>query len=288
MERFANPRLIDVFGSDFTQDDVEFAIPRLKEDIPLYVDPFLLWNSHKAEYKALHERLLDFFQLLSYRVRTRDTNRAAQLLAGCEEQRAMGLGYASGTKRGSNLGPKLIGDIIRSHALVPQLNIGELRHIEELQLVIPGIAEDRISDTACSILKDYFIDFTATQARELDIPIRPFRLGNVYDSVRQVWVPALRAFLPFNPMDDSPILLVPLDLLRHLPWINYPDYYKTTYAPHVLLADTRRKQVAKATVLAYNARNYVEVEHYVDDKEKTGSLCHPDSLFKPLWSRALF
>jgi len=42
MATTANPRLIDVFGSAFTQDDVEFAIPRLQEDIPLYVDPFLL------------------------------------------------------------------------------------------------------------------------------------------------------------------------------------------------------------------------------------------------------
>src|SRR5688500_2477541 len=108
MEKFANPRLVDVFGSDFTQEDVEFAIPRLKEDIPLYVDPFLLWNSQKSEYRALHERLIGFFQVLTHRIKTGDVYGAAQLLAGCEEPQAMGLGYASGTKRGSNIGPKLI------------------------------------------------------------------------------------------------------------------------------------------------------------------------------------
>src|SRR6266436_2658960 len=101
MEKSANPRLIDVFGSNFTQDDVEFAIPKLQEDLPLYVDPFLLWNSSKDEYRVLHEQLLDFFRVLSLRVRKGDVSGAAQLLAGCEEPRAMGLGYASGTKRGS-------------------------------------------------------------------------------------------------------------------------------------------------------------------------------------------
>lgn len=159
---------------------------------------------------------------------------------------------------------------------------GEIRHLEELQLVVPGIAEDRISDTACSILKDYFIEFTETQAKKLGIPTRTFRLGHVYDESRRMWVPAQKAQLPFNLFDETPILLVPLDLLRHLPWINYPDYYRTTYAPHVLPADLRRKNVAKAAVLAYNARNYIEVERYVNDKERTGHRCHPDPLFKPL------
>ena len=87
-----NPRLIDVFGSDFTQDDVDFAIPRVREDIPLYVDPFLLWNSAKPEYQALHERIIKFFQLISYQVRAGEIRRAAELLAGCEEQRALGVG----------------------------------------------------------------------------------------------------------------------------------------------------------------------------------------------------
>lgn len=37
----ANPRLIDVFGADFSQDDVEVPIPRLREDIPSTSTPYL-------------------------------------------------------------------------------------------------------------------------------------------------------------------------------------------------------------------------------------------------------
>ena len=112
-ERFANPRLIDVFGSNFTQGDVEFAIPKLKEDIPLYVDPFLLWNSHKSDYKHLNKKLIEFLRYAIFLVDKGDLNQGVLLFSGCEEQRAMGLGYASGSKRGSNIGPKLIADILR-------------------------------------------------------------------------------------------------------------------------------------------------------------------------------
>ena len=152
-----NPRLIDVFGSSFTQDDVDFAIPRLDEDIPLYIDPFLLWVSEKPDYRDLHQRLIGFFHVVAEKVVDHDAKRAARLLAGCEEQPALGLGYASGSKRGSNIGPKLIAEILRVHRDVPQLRNGRMRHMEELQLVVPGMAEDRISDTAAAVLKDFFM-----------------------------------------------------------------------------------------------------------------------------------
>ena len=287
MKQIANPRLIDVFGPDFTQEDVDFAIPRIREDIPLYIDPFLLWNSVKPEYRVLHERLINFFQLVSSQVLAGDIGRAAELLAGCEEQRALGLGYAVGTRKGTGIGPKLISEIIRVHGDIPQLQFGRLRHIEELQLVVPGLAEDRISDTATSVIKDFFIDYTASQATELRMPTRPARLSSVYDADRQIWAPVAPADLPFNPSDGSPILFAPVDLLRHLPWINYGDYYQSSYAPKVAPANARHRRVAKAAVLAFNARNYVEVERYVDQKEKTPNDCKPDPLFKPLAAATL-
>ncbi len=280
--RIANPRLIDAFGANFTQDDVSFAIPRLREDIPLYVDPFLLWVSDDQNYRSLHDRLIGFFRLVSERVRDGDVGGAARLLAGCQEQPALGLGYASGSKRGTSVGPKLIAEILRVHRDVPQLAEGRIRHLEELQLVVPGFAEDRVSDTASAILKEFFISYTAEQAAKHGIPTRPVRLSDVYDSSRRLWVPAPEARLPFNPADSSPILLAPLDLLRRLPWINYPDYYRSGYEARVLASDRRRGRVAKEAVLEFNARNYVEVERYVDEKERTGKQCAPDPLFVPL------
>ena len=36
------PRLVDYYNVPITQEEVDFAIPFLDEDIPLYLDPFLL------------------------------------------------------------------------------------------------------------------------------------------------------------------------------------------------------------------------------------------------------
>ena len=252
-KQLANPRLIDVFGVDFRQEDVDFAIPRLHSDIPLYVDPFLLWISSNPTYRALHEQIIGFFRLVSECVRTDHPEAAVELLAGCEELRSMGLGYASGSRRGSNIGPKLIASIVRTHCAIPQLRDGRIRHIEELQLVVPNFAEDRLSDTATSILKPFFLEYTAQQCQRYKIPVRNTRFGSVYDSSRSLWIPMPELALPYNPVDDSPVLFVPLDMLRRLPWINYNDYYRSSFSPRVL-EPKRRQRVAKEAVLAFNAR----------------------------------
>jgi hypothetical protein len=281
-KQVANPRLIDVFGVDFSQDDVDFAIPRLHADIPLYVDPFLLWISAKPAYRELHDDIVSFFRVISDYVREGQVEPAAELLAGCREPLAMGLGYATNSRSGSNIGPTLIASILQSIDNIPQLRDGRMRHVEELQLVVPKFAEDRASDTASSVIKRFFIQYTADQAALHKIPVLKTRLGQVFDPSLRRWIPAPEVGLPYNPVDGSPILLVPLDMLRRLPWINYGDYYRSSFSARIADTNKRDKRVAKAAVLAFNSRNYVEVERYVSGREKLGGQCHPDPLFASL------
>jgi len=55
------PRLVDYYNVPVTQEAVDFAIPFLDEDIPLYLDPFLLWKSPSQQDNALHGILINSF-----------------------------------------------------------------------------------------------------------------------------------------------------------------------------------------------------------------------------------
>ena len=88
----------------------------------------------------------------------------------------------------------------------------------------------------------------------------------------------------YNPLDETPVLFAPTDLLRHLPWINYEDYYKSVYTRLILRRD-RRRRVPKEAVLAYNKRHYTDVEAYVEYKERDAGACEAAPLFRPLRSR---
>jgi len=56
------PRLSDVFGLIIRQDEVDFVAPHLREDMPLYLDPFLLWKSDYPQCRPLHADLLGFVE----------------------------------------------------------------------------------------------------------------------------------------------------------------------------------------------------------------------------------
>ncbi len=60
------PRLNDYHNLPFRQEEVDFAIPFLDEDIPLYVDPFLLWKIASQQDNSLHTSLVNSFNQLGH------------------------------------------------------------------------------------------------------------------------------------------------------------------------------------------------------------------------------
>jgi hypothetical protein len=274
-----NPRLSDVFGLVIRQDEVDFVVPHLREDLPLYLDPFLLWKSDDAEYRRLHADLLGFVEEVRKQVVDGRVIRAGMLLSEVSEPVELGLGYAAGTKRGSALGSGTIDGIVRTFQQVPQLQAAGLDHLEVLSLLVPGIAEDRISDLTASVLKRWLSEFTERRCDDWDIPTTRHRLLG-WDAAALEWR-SFDARLPHNPADGAPILLAPLNLLRRLPWINYGDYYRTAYAPFVL-PPGRAGRVAKQNVLAYNRAHFDTIRSYVTEREAAADLCAPDPLFTPL------
>jgi len=275
-----NPRLSDVFGLVIKQDEVDFVVPHLREDLPLYLDPFLLWKADRPDYHALHASLLGFIDEVRKHVLAGSMTRARMLLAEVSEPVELGLGYAAGTKRGSALGPATISGIVETFRQIPQLEATGLDHLEMLALLVPGIAEDRISDLTASVIKGWLAQFTHSRCEQHGIPTARHRII-AWDAALLDWRP-LDVRLPFNPADGSPVLLAPLDLLRRLPWINYGDYYRTTYARLVLPAGRLGGAVAKQDVVAYNRAHFDVVKGYVAEREAAGRACGPDPLFTPL------
>lgn len=62
MENIVRPRLNDYHGILLLQDKVDFVIPFLDEDIPLYVDPFCCGN--------LHLKWIMDYMIQSYKIST--------------------------------------------------------------------------------------------------------------------------------------------------------------------------------------------------------------------------
>jgi len=268
------PRLNDFYDLPFTQEQASFAIPLLDSDVPLYVDPFLLWKSPSQQDQALHTALLSSINQIGRMFSGGEETKAIELLVGLSECPEAGLGTAR-NRHGKRIGNDLAREILSLFKTIPQIERGGLPRLEVVSLLVDQIGKDRISDFTCSLLKSFLIDFTIDQCKRWSIHLSPVELASVFHG-RTGQFQAEQVDLPINPHSGQPLLLVPKRWLRHLPWINFDDYFK--YA----IADERIAGFGRVEVLNYNRQNYDMVLAFLAQKERTQVDCRNDPLFKQI------
>ena len=271
------PRLTDCFDIPVCQEETDFAIPFLDEDIPFCLDPFLLWRSPSMQDTSLHAMLVNSFNYLGFLVNKGKEATASEILIKSSECNEVGLGF-SGTRHGHKIGPKVASEILSLFRSIPQIQKNGFTHFEEIQLYIDQISKDRISDIACTYLKSWLIDYTIDQCQKFGIPTSDVTLENIYNTKDNDFKTE-KVKLPFNPQDKRPILLVPKRWLRWAPWINCDDYVNDYFIKDVLRGEDK---LARIEILNFNRQNYDVVSVYVKLKEKTQNDCRNDPLFRPI------
>ncbi len=215
------PRINDYYGLPFTQEESDFTIPFLDEDIPLYLDPFLLWKSPSQQDNALHTAIQNSFNHLGYLINKGRQAEAIETLIKASECYEVGLGNSK-KRKGTPIGHKLASEILSLFKEIPQVNKSGFIHFEEIQLYVDQFSKDRVSDIACNFIKSFLIDFTIEQCNKFNIPMNK-AIIEVYDYRQNAFIKEDLS-LPQNPQNGAPIILVPKRWLRYIPWINYDDY----------------------------------------------------------------
>jgi hypothetical protein len=272
------PRLNDFYNLPFTQEEVDFAIPFLDEDIPLYLDPFLLWKSPSLQDNSLHTAIVNSFNYLGSLVCEDRESEAISQLIRASECRAAGLGMAE-NKHGTRIGESVAASVVGLFRSIPQVHDSGFVHFEEIQLLVDHISKDRVSDIACSFLKSFLVDFTIEQCEQHGIPLGKVTLRDVYDYRENAFADE-EVYLPQNPENQEPILLIPKRWLRRIPWINFEDYYRSFYIQEVKADEDRHAH--RVAILNYNRHHYDMVRAYTGTRERTQADCKNDPLFTPI------
>ena len=269
------PRLIDYYNIPVTQEEVDFAIPFVDEDIPLYIDPFLLWKSPSQQDNALHTSVINSFNHLGLLHMKGNTEKAINVLIEISECSEAGLGTGK-TKRGLKISRKTALEILNLFNTISGIRLGGFTHFEEIQLYVNNISKDRISDISCNFLKSFIIDFTQNECKKYAVPMKEFDDIRVYNYRQNDFV-VEKVMLPFNPEENSPILLLPKRWLRYTPWINYDDYFKSGF-----IKVGEEDSLDKVKILDYNRKNYDVIKAFISSKERIQSDCSNDPLFKQI------
>lgn len=198
-------------------------------DLPLFVDPFLIFGSKKKEYQILNEEINKYLIFLKNKAIKYNMDKG--LLKSWftfSEVSNNWLGYCKFGNKGAGLGPKFAISLYKN--LKNKLSdfgngkIIEIEHIEKLCLIDENIGSDNISDFVVNIIKQYFLEKTEKFAKTY-LKEEQCRFCNVnkayFDYDMEKWMPR-KYYLPVY--NDEYIVLTPIDMLtKDTSWLNTKD-----------------------------------------------------------------
>lgn len=225
-------------------------------DLPLFVDPFLLFNSENATYQDLHTEIIRYMRFLKEITLAGPVPEAlVDTWFAFREVKQNWLGFSETGNRGHGLGKEFARALHRNFTSVFR-DFGEERvtrssHLEKLCLVRDGVGRDTISDFTTNLIKPFLATYTQEFAQQV-LPATFRRRVSVpkvtFNYLTRSWMPQTFE-LPFFGGDY--VLLTPKDMLtKDEAWINRPElFYRFTD-----IADALPDSVLRAQVNEYLAR----------------------------------
>lgn len=264
----------------------------LVSDLPLFVDPFLLFNSEKPEYRDLHDGMIRYLVFLRDRATPDLDPGLIKSWYMFQEVKQNWLGFTVLGNSGSGLGKDFahalhssLGSILKGFG---SESITKSAHLEKLALIKEGVGRDNISDFTTNLIKGYLLEYTqafaqaylsADQRGTFSVPRAFFNYETETWGSRRYELPILRG---------DYVLLTPADMLtKDDTWISRSDLVREfSSIPDAIEDDQLRAQVnsylfrklsdnptkkeyselAAAAILQFPE----VIDYYIRGKEETG------------------
>lgn len=204
----------------------------LLNDLPLFIDPFLIFCSKKEEYQNLHDEIIKYLIFLRDEAQKKPelTDGMINLWYKFPEVKQTYLGFCKDGNSGRGLGKDFaialhvgLKDIFKDFG---KEQVTKSTHIEKLCLIKPKVGRDNISDFVTNLIKKFLLEYTQKFANQyIDAKYcKEFAVSKVrFDYEKKVWI-SEKYYLP--EYNNDFVLLTPVDLLvRDETWINKNDLY---------------------------------------------------------------
>lgn len=263
-------------GIDY-KPEFDWFDPVLDTDTPLFVDPFLIFKDRSAQWGSAHDELIAYFQS-AFELLAQAYDRPAdqrykrvETIMTFPEPREVGLGYVSSGQDGAGTAKGFARRIVKAMAQAIERGLQDMNHFEELGLLVGGIAQDRVSDITCNILKPRIIQYTQHICREFGIDMKEADVPSAsLDPIRLRRV-SERHELPINPVNGHAVLLVPKRFLRELPTLNAKDWWdfsepelRSDLNLHVSTTVDKEEILRLASLRAEQVRKWAEAREDVE------------------------
>jgi len=289
----------------------------LVADLPLFIDPFLLFNSKKKKYKQLHDDIIKYLVFLKEKStsQTIDTGALKAWYVFKEvEQNWLGFSVTGnkGSALGLDFGRALNENLHKIFSEFGQEKVTKGSHLEKLCLIKEGVGKDNISDFATNLVKGFLLEYTQEFAQKnIDESLRAkFRVQRVrfnYDT--ETWEEATFDLPKFK---NDFVILTPKELLtKDETWINKKDLFEDfERIPNAIADDELRFKVnnyflsriprdpkkkkeptkqEKAAAAFATIQEFPQlIDYYIKSKEENGNLAESVSSEKVAFSQKFY
>jgi hypothetical protein len=267
----------------------------LVNDLPLFVDPFLLFNSGNPRYQQLHEEIIRYMRFLRERSVAEGVDRGLlKAWFHFPEIRQNWLGFSRRGNQGHGLGRDFAAALHKGLRSTfrdfGDEDVTDGSHIEKLTLIRSGVGRDNISDFTTNLIVGFLAEYTEKFGQDhIDSELRStFTLPKVrFNYETRSW--SSEAYeLP--ELDGDFVLLTPIDILsRDEAWINRPELLDrlpfiaaalpdealrsqvNQYLIRVLPQDPKASEKDKREAVARVVERFPAVlDYYIRDKEAHG------------------
>lgn len=136
-------------------------------DIPLFIDPLLIFNSNKPEYKKLHQNIIKYFHFLAIKAQTKLSESEIKTWFTFKEVCNNWLGYSLEGNKGSALNMEFAKILYKNISFVlNNNNISKGQHAEKIMLLYDKSGKDKISDMTVNLIKEYLCTYTEKFAQK--------------------------------------------------------------------------------------------------------------------------
>ncbi|MDR1458777.1 MAG: hypothetical protein LBI60_00965 [Bacteroidales bacterium] len=249
-------------------------------DIPLFVDPMLIFNSDKSEYKALHEEIIRYFNFLHTKAQQGLSSKEIDAWFNFSEVSNNWLGYSLKGNKGLALGKAYSDFLYRNiNFAINTHGVSKGQHIEKVMLLYEGSGKDKISDLTVNLIKRFLCEYTENFAKEYIAPnlCRLLPVEKAYFNYETESFVSKEYLLPCvydEKRRIEYILLTPYDILREdEPAVNRENFYNSH--------ERIRASIENDTLRAY-VNNYIAqaVRRYEENQKRSRRSVRENSIQK--------
>ncbi|ALS64752.1 hypothetical protein [Pandoraea apista] len=197
-------------------------------DLPLFIDPFLLFNSENKDYQILHDEIIKYMLFLKKKSSGELPKELVKAWFYFPEVKQNWFGYSKTGNDGRGLGKEFAFSLKRNFISAFADFGNESRtgtHLGKLTLIKNGVGKDNISDFTCNLIKGFLAEYTENFAKNHIDPkyLSKFNIGKTsFNYKTESWATKEYTLPKFG---NDFVLLTPVNILtKDDAWISHNGF----------------------------------------------------------------